>query len=78
MPNPSTLEQERQEEQGPHGSDSVTVDEIMAYENGDLDFDEICVMFQKLVNSGMAWQLQGSYGRVATALINEGHIQDNR
>jgi hypothetical protein len=49
------------------------VDAIMAFESGDLDDDGIIDLFQKLIDSGLAWKLQGSYGRTATALINAGY-----
>jgi len=48
------------------------LDFIMAYEDGSLDEDEIIVGFQKLIDNGMAWTLQGSYGRMAVSLIEAG------
>jgi hypothetical protein len=48
---------------------------IIAYESGELSNDEIYELFQKLVDSGLAWQLQGSYGRVAQSLIELGIIE---
>jgi hypothetical protein len=47
----------------------VEISDIMAYENGDLDDAEVIEMFQKLINTGLAWELQGSYGRTAMSLI---------
>ena len=51
---------------------------IMAYEGGHLDDDEVIAGFQHLVNSGLAWQLQGHYGRTAAALIRAGVVTDPR
>lgn len=48
------------------------VDKIIAFENGDLDEEETISFFQELIDSGMAWSLQGSYGRAANALIEQG------
>lgn len=51
------------------------IDRIMQYEAGEmLDDNEIIALFQELVNSGMAWKLQGHYGRQAQALIEQGYI----
>lgn len=50
------------------------VGQIMAYEDGDLSDAEVLDLFASLVASGMAWQLQGSYGRQAVALIDGGLI----
>jgi hypothetical protein len=53
---------------------STLVDSIIAYEQGELNDQEIVCLFADLVRSGMAWSLQGSYGRTANALIKEGWI----
>jgi len=50
------------------------INQIIAYENGELTEDEIVTLFQKLVNTGQAWTLQGHYGRTATALIEAGLV----
>ena len=48
------------------------VDKIIAYEQGELDEDATVELFQSLINSGLAWQLQGHYGRTAARLIEAG------
>jgi hypothetical protein len=45
---------------------------IMAYESGELSEEGMIELFQGLIDSGMAWQLQGCYGRQAAALIEAG------
>jgi len=51
----------------------MDVDFIMAFEAGELCDDEIIAGFQKGIDSGLVWQLQGSYGRLAHSLIQGGH-----
>jgi len=49
---------------------------IMAYESGEIDDEQTIVDgFQCLINNGLAWSLQGSYGRTAAALINGGYCR---
>ena len=43
---------------------------IIDYEMGSLSKSETISLFQELVNSGLAWKLQGHYGRTAQALID--------
>jgi hypothetical protein len=55
-----------------------TIDKLMAFENGDLSEVEIVELFQHLVNTGVAWQLQGFYGRTAARLIEAGLVTPKR
>ena len=50
---------------------------IMDYEIGELSIDKIIDLFGELIKNGMAWSLQGSYGRTATALIDGGYIAND-
>ena len=47
---------------------------IMQHEQGDLDDEGTIELFQNLVDTGMAWSLQGCYGRAATAMIEAGVV----
>jgi len=52
----------------------VSIDQILRYENGEMDgVNEISEFFRDLIDSGLAWSLQGSYGRTAKTLIAMGH-----
>lgn len=48
------------------------------WENGLMDFEDETALFQQLVDNGMAWALQGSYGRRAKELIEQGAVVDRR
>jgi hypothetical protein len=50
----------------------VSVAKIMQYENDELNDEETIELFQELINTGLAWQLQGHYGRFAVELLEEG------
>ena len=49
---------------------------IIAYEQRELDHEETVALFQKLVDTGLAWSLQGHYGRTAMALIRAGVVTE--
>ena len=51
------------------------VDELIAYEEGQITGDEEIAFFERLVETGTCWQLQGHYQRVATTLIEAGLIE---
>lgn len=48
------------------------VDDIIKFEDGNMTDDEVVDFIQNLIDTGLAWQLQGSYGRLADHLISEG------
>lgn len=48
--------------------------DIMSFEAGELSARETLDLFGLLVRSGMAWTLQGSYGRKADELIHAGYL----
>ena len=48
------------------------VGKIVDYEGGFMNEEEIVEFFQELINSGICWELQGSYGRTANDLIEIG------
>jgi hypothetical protein len=48
-------------------------DRIIDYEAGFLGEEETINLFQDLIDSGLAWKLQGNYGLVALSLIEAGY-----
>ena len=53
------------------------MDRIIAYEEGNIDEVGILLLFAELIKSGMAWSLQGHYGRTAKALIDAEYISED-
>ncbi len=53
---------------------SEVMNNIIAWETGTLDPDDVVPFFQALVDTGLVWTLQGAYGRQATAMIDAGEI----
>ena len=51
------------------------LDQIIAYEQGDLSEEDTIALFQSLIDSGVVWRLQGHYGRTARRLIEAGYCQ---
>jgi hypothetical protein len=47
---------------------------IIAFESGEMTTEEQIELFARLIKSGMAWTLQGHYGRTASYLIESGVI----
>ena len=45
---------------------------IIRYESGEMSEAEEVKFFQGLIDTGLCWKLQGSYGRTATYLLEEG------
>ena len=48
--------------------------QLIEYEQGKLNHEQICELFQELYDSGLVWNLQGHYGRFAYELLEEGYI----
>ena len=48
------------------------VDQLIAYEEGQVTEDEQIALFQHLIDTGTCWHLPGHYQRVAATLIEGG------
>ena len=57
---------------------SKYVDEIIAYECGELDVQGTLTLFKHLIESGLVNSLQGHYGRTAVDLVENGYLTINR
>ena len=51
------------------------VGQIVAFEQGELENEEVFSLFQFLLDSGMIHSLQGSYQRMAEELLLAGKIE---
>jgi|ETNvirnome_2_300_1030623.scaffolds.fasta_scaffold00977_20 hypothetical protein len=53
----------------------MTIDErtnlIMEYETGEITDANVLKLFANLIKTGLAWTLQGSYGRAAERFIED-------
>ena len=49
-------------------------EKIIAYENGELEYEEVVELFQRLLDSKIIYSLQGSYQRHAQALLDAGEL----
>jgi len=47
---------------------------IIDFESGDMSMEDVITLFQHLVDTGVAWELHGSYGRLASQLIEQGLV----
>ena len=54
------------------------VGNLMVFEDGELGKDGAIALFQRLIDSGLVWQLQGHYGRQAAALIENGICHERK
>lgn len=52
--------------------DSNMVIKIIQYEEDNMSEEDTIEFFQELIDSGLAWELQGHYGRTAHRLIDAG------
>lgn len=50
--------------------------QMIEWENGELSEEDTIDLFQRLLNSGIVWELQGMYGRYAMGLMDQGLIAD--
>ena len=53
------------------------IDYIMDYEMDQLDDFNTLKLFSELIKNGMAWTLQGHYGRTAKHLIDNEYLLSN-
>lgn len=49
-------------------------DAVILIESGKCSEKQLIEAMQSLVDSGVVWHLQGSYGRLADQLIEAGHL----
>jgi hypothetical protein len=53
---------------------TTLVDQLVRYENDELSTKETVDLFGLLVQTGLAWTLQGHYGRRAYYLVEQGYL----
>lgn len=50
------------------------LDAMMSWEEGSLPDADTIKLFQHLLDTGLCWELQGMYGRMAKSLMDAGYI----
>jgi len=45
------------------------------FEDGEIEEDEEILLFQYLVDTGLAWKFQGTYGRYAERMLEAGLVK---
>ena len=50
---------------------------IIAFEDGELSETKSIELFSHLIETGLAWSLQGFYGRTARDLIDAGYLDNS-
>jgi len=50
---------------------------LMDFEDGSMNVDQTLELFSILIQTGLAWSLQGSYGRMARHLIDQGSLSED-
>jgi hypothetical protein len=53
------------------------LDQMMEYESGELNDQETLDMFSSIIKKGWTYSLQGHYGRTASALIQDGWLDND-
>lgn len=48
------------------------IDQLIAFESGLLDEEQVIEFIQDGIDKGWVWKLQGAYGRLAVDLIDAG------
>jgi len=51
------------------------VSQMLAFESGKMNAEQLATFFQELIDTGMAWKLQGIYGRMASHLLELGYVK---
>ena len=56
----------------------ISISDLMKYEDGEMSENERTELFQKLIDAGTVYRLQGHYYRTAQALQREGLVHGLR
>jgi hypothetical protein len=51
------------------------VSDLMAYENGEMEYEDVITLFQNLLDTGTIYHLQGSYGHQMQRFLNSGEVR---